>query len=196
MPPPAAVEILRRPHRGETGHVFWLFGLSGSGKSTLAEALARELRTGLRCGPPLMLDGDRLRAGLCAGLGFDDAARTENLRRAAEVARLGVESGLTVIAAFITPREAQRELVAGLIGVGRISLVHVAAPLATCQRRDVKGLYARAAVGGVPQMTGVSSGFELPLRVDLQLHTDRESPAASAARLTDFALGRIQGAAA
>ncbi len=184
------------PNDGEPGHVFWLFGLSGAGKSTLAGALARELRAAPRDVRPLLLDGDRLRAGLCAGLGFDDASRTENLRRAAEVARLGVESGLTVIASFITPLEEQRRMIAGIVGSGRLSLVHVAAPLATCRRRDVKGLYARAAAGAVPRMTGISAGFELPARVDLKLRTDREPPAVSAARLLDFALGRIQGAAA
>jgi len=172
------------------GCVFWLFGLSGAGKSTLAGLLARSLRE--PSGPAaLMLDGDRLRAGLCEGLGFSEADRSENLRRAAHVARLGIESGLVVIAAFITPLEEQRRAISAIIGAERISFIYVDAALEVCLRRDLKGLYARAAAGIVGQMTGVSARFEPPGSVDLQLQSDRESPAESAARLTAFARERL-----
>ncbi len=135
-----------------------------------------------------MLDGDRLRSGLNRGLGFSDEDRDENLRRAAEVARLGIESGLTVIAAFITPRESQRRMVEEIIGTDRISLIHVDSALNACRRRDVKGLYARTDSGGVQKMTGIDSLFEAPLgRIALRLATDSESVEESATKLTAFA---------
>lgn len=170
------------------GHTLWLCGLSGSGKSTLAGRLAAALRAEGR--GVLELDGDRARAGLCRGLGFTDADRSENLRRAAEVARLGVESGLVVVASFITPLAAQRTLARGIVGAGHFSLVHVAAPLEICRQRDVKGLYAR----GTPQLTGVAQPFEIPADADLVLDTATASVEATAARLLDFARPRLSPA--
>lgn len=172
-----------------TAHVFWLFGLSGAGKSTLGRELTAWLRE--RSRPVLVLDGDRLRQGLCAGLGYDAAGRTENLRRAAETARLAVESDLYVVATFITPLESQRALVRNLVGLGHISLIHVYAKIDTCAKRDVKGLYASAQAGAVPRFTGVSDLFEPPTEVDLTVDTEGDSPAISAARLTTFAAGRL-----
>ena len=163
--------------------VFWLFGLSGAGKSTLANSLAISLRNTGR--GVLALDGDDLRAGLCQGLGFSDDDRAENLRRAAETAKLGLQSGLCVVAAFITPLERHRQLVAGLLDP-HVSFIHVNAPLNVCRLRDVKGLYAGALAGKVAQLTGVTSDFELPARTDLILHTDREDVPTSTGRLLDF----------
>jgi adenylyl-sulfate kinase len=177
----------------KTGHVFWLFGLSGAGKTTMAQTIRRELEaSGERV---LMLDGDRLRRGLCRGLGFGDADRAENLRRAAEVARLGVESGFTVVAAFITPNESQRELVETIIGQQNLSLIHIDATLEVCRQRDVKGLYARALAGNVAQMTGIGSAFEPPVRLALRLETGVELPEQSAALLTQFARARLNSTA-
>ncbi len=170
-------------------HVFWLFGLSGAGKSTLSLSLSASLRErGLGV---LELDGDRLRRGLCEGLGFSADDRRENLRRAAETARLGLESGLCVVASFITPLESHRQLVRTIIGAERISLIHLAAGLDTCARRDVKGLYADAKAGAVSRFTGVSDPFEAPLHVDFTIDTGEETPAVSASRLAAFALGRF-----
>ncbi len=171
------------------GHVFWLCGLSGAGKSTLATALITALRT--RGTPVLALDGDALRTGLCAGLGFSAADRAENLRRAAQAARLAAESGLCAVASFITPLAANREMIGGILGRGGWSLVFVDAPLAVCQQRDVKGLYSRASQGNVPQMTGMTSPFEPPTAADLVLHSAVESPEASSAKLLAFALARL-----
>lgn len=180
----------RRASDAYRPHIFWLFGFSGAGKSTLAEALRADLLA--TCDVrPLMLDGDRLRDGLCRGLGFGDEDRAENLRRAAEVARLGVESGQAVIASFITPREAHRLMIAEIVGAEMISLIHVDATLEVCRARDVKGLYARSLAGGVPQMTGVSAGFDSPARYALKLDTSAEAPALSAARLTGFAREKL-----
>ena len=172
--------------------VIWLFGLSGAGKSTLANALVRELRSRGRA--VLALDGDELRAGLCTGLGFSDGDRAENLRRAAEVAKLGSASGLCVVAAFITPLESHRQLIARVLHRQNLSLVLIDAPLAVCRERDTKGLYARAGKGKVDQMTGLSSPFEVPAAADLVIHTAAESAAASSARLLAFVLARLSAA--
>lgn len=172
------------------GHVFWLFGLSGAGKSTLAGKLRGSLE-GRPGATPLMLDGDRLRDGLCRGLGFSDEDRTENLRRAAEVARLGVESGLVVIASFITPRETQRKMIEGILGAESLSMILLDAPLETCRQRDVKGLYRKAAAGTVQQMTGLTSAFDPPERFALRLETGAETLERSTARLVEFASGRL-----
>ncbi len=172
-----------------TGHVFWLFGLSGAGKSTLANRLAAELRG--RHVPVLALDGDVLRASLCRGLGFSEADRAENLRRAAAVARIGLESNLTVVASFITPLDAHRRLIAGMLPPGRLSFVHIDAPIEVCRARDVKGLYAGAQAGSVGQMTGVSASFELPRQADLVLSTATESIEQSSAKLLDLAKGKL-----
>ena len=171
------------------GHVFWLFGLSGAGKSTLAGLLTRRLQQQGR--GVLALDGDVLRAGLCQGLGFSEADRTENLRRAAEVARIGTDSGLCVIASFITPLNAHRRLIRDIVGVDRLSLIFADAPLAVCRQRDIKGLYARAQTGQLSQMTGISSAFEAPEHTDLVLPTAEVPPEASARTLLEFALARL-----
>lgn len=167
------------------GHVFWVFGLSGAGKSTMAAALLGSLRGKFL--PVLELDGDVLRGGLCRGLGFSDADRMENLRRAAEVARLGSDSGLCVVASFITPLESHRQLVREIIGPERVSLIFADAPLEVCRQRDVKGLYAKARAGQVDRMTGISSTFEKPARADLILNTAARPPADSARELIGFA---------
>jgi len=172
-----------------TGPIFWLFGLSGAGKSTLATVLISDLHA--RGVPVLALDGDELRAGLCAGLGFSDAGREENLRRAAEVARLGSISGLCVVASFITPLASHRQLVARILRSQNLALVHVDASFEVCRERDTKGLYAQAKQGKVEQMTGLTSLFEPPAAADFVIHTDKEPPSASSARLLGFALQRI-----
>lgn len=176
--------MLPSPHP----HVFWLFGLSGAGKSTLANLLLEELRT--RDIPVLALDGDTVRSGLCQGLGYSDADRAENLRRAAEAAKLGIQSGLCVVASFITPLESHRRLVAGILGPS-LSFIHVSAPLEVCRARDVKGLYAGAEAGKVARMTGISSGFEVPSRADFTLLTAQQSIETCGAQLAGFARGRL-----
>jgi adenylylsulfate kinase len=173
------------------GHVFWLFGLSGAGKSTLSKALQRGLNESGHQGV-LLLDGDRLREGLCRGLGFSDEDRSENLRRAAEVARLGVENGLLVVAAFITPLETQRRMVESIVGRDSISLVFLDASLEVCRRRDVKGLYGRAAAGGVQKMTGLTSTFDPAKTCDLLVNTGAESQETSMQKLIEFARRRIK----
>ncbi len=174
-----------------TGRVFWFFGLSGSGKTTLTTALARTLREQGRT--VLLLDGDVLRSGLCRDLGFSDEARTENIRRAAEVARLAIMQGQVVLAAFITPREDLRRLAGEIIGPGHFDLIWVDAPLAVCRERDPKGLYRKSAAGAVPLLTGVHSTFEPPLTPHLHLATDRRTISDLGRELDDFCLRRLNG---
>jgi len=168
------------------GAILWLTGLSGAGKSTLAEALERRLRTtGVF---PVVLDGDVLRAGLCAGLGFSDADRRENIRRAGEVALLIAGAGGVVIAALISPFRADRRLVRDRARAAGIPFaeIFVNAPLAVCEQRDPKQLYRRARAGEIAAFTGVSSPYEKPRAPALALRTDRETPEASLARLEAF----------
>jgi len=167
-----------------TGHVFWIFGLSGAGKSTLADILVENLRrTGIT---PLALDGDILRSGLCRGVGFSEADRTENLRRAAEVARLGANSGLCVVASFITPLADHRRQVCDIVGANRVSLILADSPLAVCSQRDTKGLYAQANAGQMTNLTGISAKFEVPTVADLTVRTFGISAAESGVLLVDF----------
>lgn len=139
--------------------VIWLYGLPCSGKTTLATALRDHL---LAAGQPaVLLDGDDLRSGMCADLGFSDADRSENLRRAAHMAALLVKQGQTVVCAFVTPKEHHRALVRQILGL-RVSLIHIDCPLDVCVSRDVKGLYAKAAAREMTGMTGTQDGFEQP----------------------------------
>jgi adenylylsulfate kinase len=174
-----------------SGRAFWFFGLSGSGKTTLTTALARTLREQGRT--VLLLDGDELRAGLCRDLGFSDEARTENIRRAAEVARLAIDQGQVVLAAFITPREDLRRLAAKIIGPEDIELIWVDAPLAICRERDPKGLYRKSAAGTVPLFTGVHSAFEVPTKPDMHLATDRRTISELNGELDEFCARRLGG---
>lgn len=153
----------------------WLFGLSGSGKSTLASALDRALNAEGRL--TTLLDGDLLRTGLNAGLGFSDDDRRENVRRAAEVSRLFNQAGVISICSFITPRKALRTLARQIVGEDDFLLVYVKASVDTCRARDVKGLYAKADGGTLKQFTGRDSVFEEPESVDLTLDTDAQSEA-------------------
>lgn len=155
---------------GQRPLVVWLTGLPSSGKSTLANMLeARLVGLGYRT---MLLDGDNLRFGLNVDLGFDTAARSENVRRVGEVAKLMMEAGLIVIVALVSPFRADRLRVAEILPPGRFFEVFVDASLEVCQRRDVKGLYARAARGEVPNMTGQGQPYEVPYGADLILKTD------------------------
>ena len=147
----------------------WLTGLSGAGKTSIALALAQALKAQGRA--VTVLDGDQLRHGLNRDLGFTPADRHENIRRTAEVARLMNNAGLTVIAAFISPYRSDRATAATIIGAGNFIEVHVSTPLAVCEARDVKGLYAQARAGRIAQFTGISAPYEAPLDAALTLDT-------------------------
>ena len=175
---------------GQTGCVIWLYGLSGSGKSTLACSLERRLHANGVC--TQVLDGDNIRAGLNADLGFSDADRRENIRRIAEVSKLFARAGIVTINSFITPKNELRDLAREVIGSDDLMEVYVHATYEECERRDVKGLYARAAAGQVQQFTGKDSSFEEPKRPDLVIHTEEEEPEASLKILYEHALPKIR----
>lgn len=165
------------PATRTTPYCVWITGLSGAGKSTLAQALLSELqRRGM---PAAVLDGDHLRQGLCADLGFSDADRHENIRRAGEVARLMFDAGLVVICAFVSPFGADRERARRLFPAGRFIEVYLSTPLATCAARDPKGLYARAATDAALGLTGVQAPYEQPAHPELTLDNSELSVQAS-----------------
>jgi bifunctional enzyme CysN/CysC len=164
----------REARNGHRAAVVWLTGLSGAGKSTIARGLERRLFD-LGC-QTMLLDGDQLRHGLCGDLGFAPADRTENIRRAGEVARLFFEQGALVLCAFVSPFREDRARVRHLVPGGRFLEVHVHCPLDEAARRDPKGLYARAAAGEVRHMTGISSAYQAPEAPDLRLDTAGSTP--------------------
>ena len=154
---------------GQRGVMLWFTGLSGSGKSTVAVALERELhRRGRLC---RLLDGDNIRTGINAGLGFSADDRRENIRRIAEVGKLFVDTGIITLAAFVSPTEELRTLARDIIGAADFKEIFVATPLEECERRDVKGLYVRARRGEVKNFTGISAPFEAPQNPALVLDT-------------------------
>jgi adenylylsulfate kinase len=168
----------------------WLTGLSGSGKSTLAFELERRLhQLDHAC---YVLDGDIVRHGLNRDLGFAPADRTENIRRIAEVARLFNDAGLIVITAFIAPYAKDREAAREIIGAERFLETYLTADLATCERRDPKGLYAKARAGQIVDFTGISAPYEAPVRPALALDTASLSVDACIQDLLDLLRGRVR----
>lgn len=161
----------REERNGHRGVVVWFTGLSGAGKTTLAQAVQESLfRSGCQT---YVLDGDNLRQGLCSDLGFSAQDRSENIRRAGETAGLLADAGIIVLAAFISPFNADRERVRARLPAGGFIEVHCDCPLAVCEQRDVKGLYRRARAGEVAQFTAISSPYEAPLNPELALDTSR-----------------------
>lgn len=149
----------------------WFTGLSGSGKTTLALSVEEYLtKAGCRA---YVLDGDNLRHGLCADLGFTPEARAENIRRAAETARLFVDAGVIVLAAFISPYISDRARARALLPPGDFIEAWCRCPAEVCEQRDVKGLYRKARAGHIPHFTGISSPYEPPPQAELVLDTDR-----------------------
>ncbi|RGW34247.1 MULTISPECIES: adenylyl-sulfate kinase [Bacteroidaceae] len=170
--------------------MIWFTGLSGSGKSTIAIALERELhKRGLLC---RILDGDNIRSGINNNLGFTEADRIENIRRIAEVSKLFVDTGIITIAAFISPSNDIREIAANIIGKDDFLEVYVSTPIEECERRDVKGLYAKARRGEIKNFTGISAPFEAPAHPALTLDTSALSLEESVNKLLELILPRIQ----
>lgn len=165
------------------GAVIWMTGLSGAGKSTLANALHRRLKEAGQLS--IVLDGDVLRRGLNADLGFTHEDRTENLRRVAHVAALFRQQGFVAIAAVISPEHRHRQAAREIVGEGFVE-VFVNAPLAVCEARDPKGLYVRARRGEIPHFTGISGPFEAPLTPDVLIETDRTPVDRAVDQLLDY----------
>jgi adenylyl-sulfate kinase len=159
----------RESMKNQLASCIWLTGLSGAGKSTLANRLDKALQqNGLHS---YLLDGDRLRQGLCQDLGMTDADRHENIRRIAEVARLMVDAGLIVIVSAISPFRADRDAVRASFAAGEFIEVHVSTPLAECARRDAKGLYRAVQEGRIKNFTGIDSPYEAPLHPEYTVDT-------------------------
>ena len=169
MQPSTISAIDRDRLNGHGGRVVWFTGLSGSGKSTIANALEVELhQQGIRT---YILDGDNIRQGLNKDLGFTETDRIENIRRVSEVAKLMADAGLVVITALISPFRADRAMARELIGDDQFNEVFIDTPLNVCEDRDVKGLYAKARRGEIPNMTGVNSPYETPTNSDITIET-------------------------
>ena len=185
---PISDRLLKQSDReslvGQSAKVIWMCGLSGSGKSTLATALERKLFSQKRL--VYVLDGDNIRTGLSSGLSFSDEDRRENIRRIAEVSKLFVDAGVISINSFITPNADLRKMARKTIGKDNLVEVYVKASFETCMKRDVKGLYAKADKGLVPQFTGKDSGFEEPTDSDLVIDTEAQSVEESLELLFQF----------
>jgi bifunctional enzyme CysN/CysC len=174
----------RAAQKNQRGRVVWLTGLSGSGKSTIANLVEKKLYAQGR--HTYLLDGDNVRHGLNKDLGFTDEDRVENIRRVAEVARLMVDAGLIVLVSFISPFRAERRLARELMAPGEFVEVFVDTPLAEAERRDVKGLYAKARAGELKNFTGVDSPYEPPEHPEIRLDTTALTPADAAERIVDW----------
>lgn len=167
----------------------WFTGLSGSGKSTIAIALERELhQRGLLC---RILDGDNIRSGINNNLGFSAEDRVENIRRIAEVSKLFIDTGVITIAAFISPNNELREMASSIIGKENFLEIYVNTPIEECERRDVKGLYAKARKGEIKDFTGVSAPFEAPEHPALSLDTSVLSLGESVNKLLELILPKV-----
>ncbi|MCB9885897.1 MAG: adenylyl-sulfate kinase [Planctomycetes bacterium] len=172
---------------GQRGAVVWFTGLSGSGKSTVAHNLEERLAAAGRL--TYVLDGDNVRHGLCADLGFGAADRTENIRRVGHVAALLADAGVLVLTSFISPYRADREQVRRIVGADFVE-VFVDAPLAVCEARDPKGLYKKARAGQIAEFTGISAPYEAPEKPDLHLRTGDQDLPASVAAVHDLLAAR------
>ncbi len=169
--------------------MIWFTGLSGSGKSTLAIALERELQNrGLLC---RILDGDNIRSGINNNLGFTAEDRVENIRRIAEIGKLFVDTGVITIAAFISPNNELREMASNIIGKENFVEVYISTPIEECEKRDVKGLYAKARRGEIKNFTGISAPFEAPEDAALSIDTSKHSVKESVDMLLDLILPKV-----
>jgi len=170
----------REAIKGQRGAVLWFTGLSGAGKSTIAALVDHKLHAAGR--HSYILDGDNLRFGLCADLGFSPEDRAENIRRLGEVARLFVDAGLIVLCAAISPYRRDRELARSKVPADRFLEIFVDTDLAVCEARDPKGLYRRARAGEITGMSGIDAPYEPPSAPELRLVASSD-PAALADRV-------------
>lgn len=168
----------------------WMTGLSGSGKSTIAKGLERYLHDlGFLT---QMLDGDNVRAGINKNLGFSEEERTENIRRIAEVSKLFNNCGVITLNCFVSPTIKMRELAKSIIGDENFIEIYVNASLNDCEKRDVKGLYAKARAGEIKNFTGVDAPFEAPVNPSLEINTSDLTIDASIQRVIDYTLPKIK----
>lgn len=174
----------------QRGLTVWFTGLSGSGKSTIAVALERRLsQQGIFS---RILDGDNIRTGINRGLGFSEEDRRENIRRIAEVSKLFTETGIVTLSAFVSPTNELREMAREIIGKEDFVEIFVATPLEECERRDVKGLYAKARRGEIKDFTGITSPFEAPESPALAIDTTNLSVEEAVERVLEIIIPKIK----
>lgn len=187
------LSVTRKQHEiinGHRGAIVWLTGLPGSGKSTIACAVEEKLHmSGFNT---VVLDGDNLRHGLCADLGFSVADRNENIRRVGELAKLYIEQGAVIIVALVSPIRSAREKIRQSLSAEDFLEVYCRCPLSVCEERDPKGMYALARDGRIANFTGVSSTYEEPLDPALILNTGKESIEKSVDHLTQLLMGKLR----
>jgi len=173
--------LSREKIHGHKGATIWFTGLSASGKSTVAHNL--ELLLYDMGFSTYVFDGDNVRYGLCKDLGFSEEDRRENIRRIGEMVRLFVDAGIIAITAFISPYRQDRKKVRSLLTDGQFIEVYVECPVEVCEKRDQKGLYARAKAGEIKEFTGISAPYEPPENPELVIQSDKEDPMQSAERV-------------
>ena len=174
----------RERQLGQHGMMVWFTGLSGSGKTTVALGVERELANqGILC---RILDGDNIRDGINSNLGFSQEDRRENIRRIAEIGKLFVQTGVVTLACFVSPTEDIRQMARQIIGAEDFYEIYVSTPLEECERRDVKGLYARARQGLVRDFTGISAPFEAPQHPVLSIDTSHQPLQESVRQVVDL----------
>ena len=186
-----ALDVGRETHsrlKGQNPAVLWFTGLSGAGKSTIANLVEKKLAALGR--HTFLLDGDNVRHGLNKDLGFTEADRIENIRRVGEVAKLMTDAGLIVLTAFISPFRAERDMVRGMMAEGEFVEIFIDTPLAEAERRDVKGLYAKARAGELPNFTGIDSPYEPPEQPELWIDTTAMSAEQAADKIVEELLKR------
>ena len=175
---------------GQRGIMIWFTGLSGSGKSTVAMGVERELHAqGILC---RILDGDNVRAGINNNLGFSAEDRIENIRRIAEIGKLFVQTGVVTLACFVSPTNDIRQMAREIVGKEDFLEVYISTPIEECERRDVKGLYARARKGEVKNFTGISAPFEAPVCADIAIDTSKIPLEESVRTLTELIIKRVK----
>ena len=185
-------KITKEDRQLKNGHravCLWFTGLSGSGKSTVANAVEQYLHA--HHFQTYILDGDNIRRGLSKDLNFTEESRVENIRRLGEVAKLMMDAGMIVLAAFVSPFLKDRKLLRELMGDSFVE-IFVDAPLEVSQQRDVKGLYKKAKKGEISHFTGISSPFEKPEHPDIHLHTDTQTVNESVQTVLDIVLPKIK----
>ena len=191
---PVFHKILQREDKekrlNQKAKVVWFAGLSGAGKTTLAKRLEEELFA--RNFMVQILDGDNIRSGINSNLSFTEEDRLENIRRIAEVSKLFLNCGIIAINSFISPTREIRHLAMDIIGKENFIEVYINSPLAVCEKRDVKGLYARARKGEIKDFTGIGSPFEVPVEADLEIRTDLTTVEESVEKLLEFLLPKIR----
>ncbi len=180
----------RRELNGHNSFLLWFTGLSGSGKSTIANVVEQKLhQKGIKT---FTLDGDNIRKGINKDLTFSPEDRTENIRRIAEVANLMVNAGLVTLAAFVSPYKKDRENIRSIVKDVNFVEIYINTSIEECERRDVKGLYKKARIGEIKNMTGISAPYETPENPDIEIRTEKMSIEESANKILDYINSKLK----